>query len=554
MWSYSIASSTWQRQSAPETVDRDPVERSAEGSGVNIPALGRGMYFGGHLDAFTTADWDISVARVYLKSLLEFTFPGRVNTAIEKAKPVGSDGAWRNITRGGIQQSAGFTERADGVLIYVPGYGDDGILLGLAGGTNQSFTQMNVIDVYDIAKETWYKQATSGPTPEPRVNPCAVATTAADGSSIQIHMFAGQKLLPYGEQEQFDDMWILSVPSFTWIEIDTDDQSVPPGRSGHTCHVWNAQMVVVGGYVGEDLSCDSPGIYVFNTSSLAWSTEYAALNGGNDLNQQEAQSDDPKALSGSYGYAVPDAVQKVIGGDAMGSATMTAPAQLDSEGPIATGAPITYTVTESDVRTATETSAAGKQVDGENDHDSGPNIAAIVAGTLAGILGTLAVYLGFCTWIYRKRLALYKRHVAMAQRHGYARAGEGPEEVFGVPASGKGHHSSLSKDSFDDASGAHSGSKHSRSHNHSDSHDRHTVTSIGNGIIGNGYQQIPHTHPLMGNPIENSVTTSSASKEALPSFARSNGSGEEDLLQDREPTFLGVMMSPRRSLRVINHD
>lgn len=29
---------------------------------------------------------------------------------------------------------------------------------------------------------------------------------------------------------------------------------------------------------------------------------------------------------------------------------------------------------------------------------------------------------------------------------------------------------------------------------------------------------------------------------------------EEDLLQGREPTFVGVMLNPRRSLRVINRD
>ena len=40
---------------------------------------------------------------------------------------------------------------------------------------------MNVIDVYDIATSTWYKQATSGSTPDIRVNPCAVVASAADG-------------------------------------------------------------------------------------------------------------------------------------------------------------------------------------------------------------------------------------------------------------------------------------------------------------------------------------------------------------------------------------
>ena len=78
---------------------------------------------------------------------------------------------------------------------------------------------MNNIDVYDIASSTWYKQSTSGPTPGIRVNPCAVAVSAPDGSSTNIYMFGGQSLLPYGNQTQYNDMWILTLPSFTWIQV-----------------------------------------------------------------------------------------------------------------------------------------------------------------------------------------------------------------------------------------------------------------------------------------------------------------------------------------------
>jgi hypothetical protein len=54
-------------------------------------------------------------------------------------KAAGSGGVYRNITQGGLQDEAGFTERADGVLVYIPGWGEEGIVLGLAGGTNESF-------------------------------------------------------------------------------------------------------------------------------------------------------------------------------------------------------------------------------------------------------------------------------------------------------------------------------------------------------------------------------------------------------------------------------
>jgi Kelch motif len=527
LWSYNIKADKWEEHKNPKTVDNVAVQRSAEGSGVNIPSLGRGMYFGGHVDRFTTPGWDIGVWRVYLRSLVEFTFPGRSNPAANNNKPAGSDGIWRNITDGGIQESAGFTERADGLLVYVPGYADQGILLGLAGGTNQTYTQMNVIDVYDIAGGTWYKQATTGTTPEFRVNPCAVAASAADGSSVQVYIFGGQTLLPYGQQKQYDDMWILSIPSFNWVKVDTTNQSVPPGRSGHTCTIWNGQMVVVGGYVGQNLSCDSPGVYVFNTSSLKWNTNYVALKGSTDQNQQKAQGKDPSALQGSYGYSVPDSVQKVIGGNDMGSATITAPAQTVTAGPFASGKPITYTVTQGDGSVATETASpnGGAGTSGSSKGGGGPNIAAIVAGVIAGLLAVLAAYLGFCAWVYRRQLTLYKRHVAMSQRQSL---GIAPPAILGVE---KGSGSPLGKGSLDNTSAS------------SSSNARNGAT--GRGAAG-GYQQLP-TNTFAGGL--DRVSTNS--QNGGMATARSS---TDDLMEGQEPTFLGVLLSPRRSLKVINRD
>jgi hypothetical protein len=109
---------------------------------LSVPELGISWYFGGHLDMYTTPGWSDQIARVYLKSLLEFTHPGYANSGVASlgtttGAPQG--GVYRNITEGGIQDDAGFTERADGVLVYIPGWGESGIVLGLAGGTNETF-------------------------------------------------------------------------------------------------------------------------------------------------------------------------------------------------------------------------------------------------------------------------------------------------------------------------------------------------------------------------------------------------------------------------------
>lgn len=151
-WEYNIGSSSWLEHGALQTAagnnsdsGNQPVQRSAEGASLSVPSLGRSWYFGGHLDMYTTPGWSNQIARVYLKSLLEFTHPGYANSGVESlgtTTAAGADGVYRNITEGGLQDEAGFTERADGVLVYVPGWGLEGIMLGLAGGTNQSFVSL----------------------------------------------------------------------------------------------------------------------------------------------------------------------------------------------------------------------------------------------------------------------------------------------------------------------------------------------------------------------------------------------------------------------------
>lgn len=547
LWEYHINEERWEEHADPRTSAGEnaapaglPVERSAEGAGVNVPELGRGFYFGGHLDDHTTAGWSNQIARVYLKSLLEFTFPGYSNPGLQDEQTAGGAGLWRNITEGGLQDSAGFTERADGILVYVPGFGNEGILLGLAGGTANTFTQMNVIDVYDIATSTWYKQSTSGPSPEYRVNPCATVAAAADGSSFNIYMFGGQNLIPAGQQVQRDDMWILSVPSFTWIEVPAEAQSVPPARAGHTCNIWDASMIVTGGYVGQDLSCDSPGIYVYDLSSLTWVNQFTALSrhdsddsgdaansgNGNDksdgsvaesnniLSQQQSQQGDMSGLQGSYGYQVPELVRSVIGGGPTGGATLTAPVATATAGPLATGRPVTYTVTGSGLTSTSTTvsnSGNGGSGGGSLGSDGGPNIGAIVAGVIAGLLAILAGYLGFCAYIYRKQLNLYKNHIEMAQRAGSEKG------LFGAYAT-------------------------PRSQNSSDS-------PYGSSNIGSSYGQ---------------SNGQSGLKNGIQPFGVEDGSGNggtgsrrsstQELLSGQEPSFFGVMLHPRRSLKVINRD
>ncbi|KAK6718180.1 hypothetical protein SNK05_001340 [Fusarium graminearum] len=519
VWRYSIKEEEWTEFKNPKTSAGNesdpgdlPVHRAAEGAGISVPELGLSWYFGGHLDWATTPNWSRDVERVYLKSLLEFTHPGYVNTGVDslsKGTGAGGSGAYRNITEAGIQ-SGNFTERADGVLVFVPGWGEQGVLIGLAGGTNITFTEdLSVLNVYDIANSEWFHQKTSGDTPGVRVNPCAVIASAPDASSFQIYMFGGQDL-PFGNQTQYNDMYILTIPSFTWIKVDQNDKNRPAPRAGHSCAMYDGQIVVVGG-VGEDIKCD-PGIYVFDATSLEWKDKFTAGDHNPD------HYPDNFVLAGSHGYEVPDAVREVIGGDKYGSATVTTPAAGPATGgPFLTGKPPVFTVTSAPTATASSSSD-------DDDEDGGTvNGGLVAAGVIAGIFGALACYLGFCAWLYRRQVNAYKTHLAVQNRY------------------------SVASQSMLNPSGPNRG---------------YSQRSLFGWVGSNRNQQ--YTSEPKWRPEDEDDTTpgepgSSSgsggpkhSEDTRPGTGNSRGS-TEGLLEGEEPSFFSVVMGPRRALRVVNN-
>ena len=356
-------------------------------------------------------------------------------------------------------------------------------------------------------------------------------------------------------------MWILSIPSFNWIRVDQEGQSVPYGRSGHTCNIWNGQLVSVGGYVGDQLTCESPGIYVFDLSTLEWAQQYTAPGTGSDdssddrdsssssdksssvpgnpFNQQPAQiasDEDPGGLYGSYGYEVPEVVYKVIGGGKTGGATITTPAATATSGPLATGTgPQTFTVTRPDGSTITETSGpnAGSSSSNSSGSNAGPNIATIVVGTVCGVLFLVILYLLFCLYLYRKQLALYKNHVEMSQRQA---RGEKPPAIPGLWTTT----SESAKSSSDRRrEGGRNGAE--------------GQPFLGAGVGGEAISQ-------SGSGNANSAGQPSGSGRTGQGQGGDNRTGSsarsstEDLLAGQEPTFVGVLLNPRRSLKVVNRD
>jgi len=90
---------------------------------------------------------------------------------------------------------------------------------------------MTNVSVYDIANNVWYEQPTSGTFPGALAQGCTVLASAQDGSSHNIYWYGGfdgiDPSKPYS-----DDVWILSVPSFMWMKVQTGSG---PGRASHKC-------------------------------------------------------------------------------------------------------------------------------------------------------------------------------------------------------------------------------------------------------------------------------------------------------------------------------
>lgn len=130
---------------------------------------------------------------------------------------------------------------------------------------------LSTLDIFDLATQTWSKKPTSGTPPLSRVNPCAVLA-----SNNAIYMYGGQNVSDPVPRPQLNDLWILTVPDFTWVPIPSADLgNAPLGRSQHTCHVVGGEMVVVGGDTGNSGGCDSPGVYVFDMSLLQWKESFS---------------------------------------------------------------------------------------------------------------------------------------------------------------------------------------------------------------------------------------------------------------------------------------
>jgi hypothetical protein len=136
--------------------------------------------------------------------------------------------------------------RAEGAMLFLP-VSDAGLLVYIGGvldpRRNGSFVPapMEVVHVFDIATATWYAQRASGDIPPARRRFCADATWPDDRTSFNIYAYGG--LSAGMDGKAFDDMYILSLPSFQYVKWWHAGQGTGRPRHSMTCNVVGRSQV-----------------------------------------------------------------------------------------------------------------------------------------------------------------------------------------------------------------------------------------------------------------------------------------------------------------------
>ncbi|KAI4954308.1 hypothetical protein J4E91_002020 [Alternaria rosae] len=364
MWTYDVLLNQW---NTTETIgDKDP-QRVSYGAGTQVESRGLGFYFGGWLSNKTTPGWN--------------------------GPPMATTGLIRfDMSTGDLQNTTGPDEtgRAEGQLVFLP-VSDSGVLVYF-GGIEDSYRNGSfdaTIHIYDMASSKWYTQTASGDVPDTRRQFCADVTWPDDQSSFNIYLYGG-----YGFEKAaaYDDVYILSLPSFTWIKVfSSDDVPSQVGHGGCSANVVNhAQMLVIGGWFPLYDKCDAPEGQGQHNMVLGY-------NGGDSKLWD-------KFSPQLHEYVVPSPIIAAVGGGPTGGATKTSPATWGHPD-LATYYTLKPTFTaRSATRSlplATESASAGSS--------KKSNVAAIAGGTVGGLVALIAILCLILFCLHRRKKSLKKK-------------------------------------------------------------------------------------------------------------------------------------------------
>ncbi|KAH6672320.1 hypothetical protein B0J14DRAFT_618002 [Halenospora varia] len=348
--SYDIARNQWDAFGTPS------VQSVSWGGGVGVSELGKGFVLGGWLSNNSVPGWIGDP--VATSNLIQYDMDQKL---------------WKNSS------GPDTTPKAEGVMVYLPA-SDSGLLVyfgGIIAPSGNSTTiaaNMSTIHIFDISGGKWYTQTAVGTIPQARRRFCAGAAWSPDRSSYNIYLYGG---LGFDENGPgFDDIYILSLPTFTWIKFfDGSTDGVP--HHSLTCNVIGGQMLVIGGTfpLGKP-SCDTP---------EAWGTHNVDMGKQSGSQWQRYQT--------NLSYVVPPEVIAVVGGSSQGSATIKSPAAGFSHRDLQVYFAQTATVAlRTPTATPTSTSSESKLSSG--------TIGGIAAGCA---IAFLAIFAGITFFFLRHR-------------------------------------------------------------------------------------------------------------------------------------------------------
>lgn len=294
---------------------------------------------------------------------------------------------------------------AEGAMVAIPASAA-GMLLYFGGvsSTNGNSTEvaldMTQILIYDIGDNSWFAQTATGDIPANRRKFCAGVTAAQDASSYNVYIYGG---FGFGVNASgFDNVYILSLPSFTWIKWASMsyDPKIGNPHGDLTCNmVGSNQMIVMGGNFTAASAdfCDVPKQY--NQHNLVLGSENESENGWNPYSPTKRQSK----------YFIPKLITNITGGSSTGGATNTRPAQWSNDN-LAKYFSQTATFAH---RTPTRTAPVSAK------RSSRPHVGAIAGGTVGGgvILTILVVLLWRCC-VKKRRQTTADESLTRNVRHG----------------------------------------------------------------------------------------------------------------------------------------
>ncbi|KAI6764916.1 unnamed protein product [Fusarium graminearum] len=243
--SYDIIYDKWDDFGSPKIAP--PPKVASYGAGVGVSETGMGYYLGGWVSNASMSGW--SNGRTMTSNFYTYSYDS-----------------------GDFQQAASPDKqpRAEGGMVWIPAGDSLGMLVYLGGivdpydnGTEapQSFDE---VFVFDTVGNSWATQKTTGIIPQNRRQFCIDVAWAPDKSTFNIYLWGGLSVQPpVVNATSFNDIYILTLPSFTWVKAYPDHKgnaTLPPvyGHYSASCNMVKhmSQLFVIGGTYTDTDACD----------------------------------------------------------------------------------------------------------------------------------------------------------------------------------------------------------------------------------------------------------------------------------------------------------